>query len=343
MSEAVKENQNVVMAARAANVAGSAASTASSATSVKPGGAVPALMGAQRFSMYGDAASGTSTADKACQPYTPNYLMFQFGLWQLVEPSVAPALGLPPNPLNLKEADDTNATNSTNGTALANGTAAATNACGSSRRLQEWDWDGGDAEGWGASPFGFLDSSGRRLQRKGGGGGGGNNQGGKKRSAEVDYMLLAALGDQVTSGLAILIVLILVHEFLLLLFGHCINRKFYRALREEQRTGVLKERLPKFRALPTALVFPRFHVTLFTVVITGLMQTGANVLGTFLGPYEVASGLVGFSVLTVLFVCGALTHQALKVQLFYKKYIVCERYPHAMRAHLASFLPHTRG
>ena len=75
--------------------------------------------------MYGDAASGTSTADKACQPYSPNFLMGQFGMWQLVEPSVAPALGLPPNPLDAAKAAAaaalTNSTTGTNGTATGAG------------------------------------------------------------------------------------------------------------------------------------------------------------------------------------------------------------------------------
>lgn len=201
--------------------------------------------GAQRFSMYGDAASGVGVADKACQPYAPNYLMFQFGMWGLVEPSVAPALGLPPNPLDAEpEVTFINGTNVTTGT-----------ECGSRRRLEEeWSSEDEDEDG------GMF---GRRLQRRGGG------RGGKKQSAAVDYMLLAALGDQVTSFLAILFVVIFFHEFLLFIWAHALNRKFYRAVREEEKKGIENPNLPKFRALPTSLVFPRFHVTLFTVVVTG--------------------------------------------------------------------------
>ena len=272
--------------------------------------------------MYGDAAGGTSAADKACQPYSPNFLMGQFGLWQLVEPSVAPALGLPPNPLEVTDVEVNSTNTTTNGT--------TSSACGASRRLQEWE----ENVWWDAGPGSAI--SGRRLQRRGSSG-----RRSKKQSAEVDYMLLAALGDQVTSGLAVLIVVIFVHEFLLFFFAHVLNRKFYRALREEEKTGVMKKSLPRFRGLPTALVFPRFHVTLFTVVVTGLVQTGANVLGAYLGPFEVAAGLVGFAFLTVAFVCGALFHQAMKVQTFYTKYIVCMVPAYQSRHHSPATPPHS--
>ena len=152
---------------------------------------------------------------------------------------------------------------------------------------------------------------GRRLQGKKRSKGSGSAE-----NAAVGTYLIAVLGDAVTTYLAVLCVVYLFHVVLINLYRYVLNRKFYRALAEEKATGVPCEQVPKFRALPPSLVYPRFELMIATIFATGLMEAAANVLGTAVAEYELAIGLIGAAVVIVSLVFLSLAQQAMHVHAF---------------------------
>ena len=79
VSASIEQRTATVTAAVAASVAVSV--TASATASASTGGALPALLAAQRFSMYGGLGGGGSgIAERACASKTANPLMGQFGV-----------------------------------------------------------------------------------------------------------------------------------------------------------------------------------------------------------------------------------------------------------------------
>ena len=229
-------------AASAASSAAGASSSVSSATSVKPGGAVPALMGAQRFNMYGGAGgSGTLPEDQACNKYEPNMLMGRLGVWSFFSGS---------DGSTKDEGEQQSSSNRTgeNGTDVA----CADNGNGRRRLLEE--------------DFGTL--RGRRLQSKRKG-----KSGGTASNTAVSTYLIFVLADNSATFFMIMMSALAIHSFITNAYRYVLNRKYYLVLERERKTGVPARNLPKFRPLPSALVFPRFEIMLTTIFVTGELQS----------------------------------------------------------------------
>ena len=287
-----------VTASTATSTAASAgASSVSSASSVKPGAAVATLLGSQRFVMYGGAAGGgTSIEAKSCTMYEPNVLMGRLGAFSALQGFMSPPLSpSPPLAPNSPVA------------------AACAAAASSRRRLRIRGSDDLAVAGDNESTM-QPSQWGRRLQGKKRSKGSGSPE-----NAAVSTYLLAVLGDAVTTYLTVLCVVYLFHVLLINLYRYVLNRKFYRALAEEEATGVPCEELPKFRALPPSLVYPRFELTIATIFATGLMEAAANVLGTAVAEYELAIGLIGAAVVIVSLVFLSLAQQAMHVHAFARR------------------------
>ena len=265
----------------ASTAASAASSSVSSATSVKPGGAVPALLGAQRFGMYGSASGQQAPEDQACTAYEPNLLMGRIGLFGAVSGQTTAAEDTSPN-----------------------GTCAAASSEGEGEAV--------------------ADGPGRRLQgrRRGKGGGTAGN-------TAITTYLIFVLADNVSMYFMTIVAVMTCHVLLSNCYRCVLNRNYYRKLRRERlRLGrELTEDdkvdldLPKFRPLPPALVFPRFEIMISTIFITGLMESAANILGTFAGEYELAASLIGVSAAVVILVFSFLITQGIKVRRFYREHM----------------------
>ena len=260
-------------AASAAAGAASSASSSSAATSVKPGGAVPALMGAQRFSMYGGAAGGgIGIVEKACVPQSSDPLMGRLGVWGMLGGTT--------------EASDT----STNSSC----------ADATTRR--------------------------RRLQSRGGGGGGGGGTSGGARNnndqdgaasqqAAIEANLFYVLGDTVSTFVFVLLVTLAVQALALTYFARRANRKYYDAL------DAKATKLPRFRSLPAALIFPRFQVLTLTIFATGLFEASAAIFGAYLGDIGLSVSVLILAALITAVVVVALAREAFKVWRFRTKHM----------------------
>jgi len=216
--------------------------------------------------MYGGAAGGgLSPEDTACAPYEPNILFGRLNLWGAV-------------------AGDTSSAGGQGGEAAANGTVANVTtddvcAGSSSRRRLERHlerWMSGDGEGPSEGPWeGPWEGAvaGRRLQRRKRGGGKGAG------SPAVSAYLLFVLADNMAMFVFVMVAALTVHAALTNMYRYVLNRKYYRALARQKRTGVPCQELPPFQPLPKALVFPRFEVMLVTIFLTGkglVMILGAS-------------------------------------------------------------------
>jgi hypothetical protein len=295
-----------VAASTASSTAASAASSSvSSATSVKPGGAVPALMGAQRFAMYGGAAGGGQSLEaKSCMAYEPNLLMGRLGAWSFLEQYIMPPPPPPPPPAP-GNPDPV-------GGACAPETSTRRQLREDFDRVEEARAAGAMVSGSDAANLWPLRR--RRLQSK------------QKRSkgsgtaenAAVASYLLFVLADAVTTYIFIVTIVYTLHAIVANLYRYVLNRKFYHALAQETATGVPCKQLPKFRPLPSSLVYPRFEIMLATIFATGLMEAAANVLGTAVAEYDLSIGLMITALVVVSLVFLFLVRQAFLVSHFSK-------------------------
>ena len=109
--------------------------------------------------------------------------------------------------------------------------------------------------------FGTL--RGRRLQPKRKG-----KSGGTASNAAVSTYLIFVLADNSATFFMIMMSALAIHSLITNAYRYVLNRKYYLVLERERKTGVPARNLPKFRPLPSALVFPRFEIMLTTIFVT---------------------------------------------------------------------------
>ena len=290
MAASMQANRATVTAAVAASIAASVVATtvasaaASAAGSVVGGvasssggggGAVPALLGAQRFAMYGSLAGGPGILAKACQPPETSLLLGRFGIAAGLFGGGVHAdggSGVPSRFAGEAPADD-------------GAVAVADEAC--SEQAQR-----------------------RRLARgrtADAGGDAGNASGVSTDASEMDELvdahLFLLLSDTVATLFVVMLSALAIHALALFAYATCRNRGYYRALAQAKRiptaTALFQshEQLqkppgaPRYRGLPGTFVFPHLELLVLNVFVSGLIQASSTVYGTHAASYHLSRTL----------------------------------------------------
>lgn len=142
---------------------------------------------------------------------------------------------------------------------------------------------------------------------------------GTEENSAVRGFLASMLLNSTMTYLSVLAACMLCHFLIIKAYRcHLINRKFYKVIAQEIRTGTFCDDLPLFRPLPSALVYPRFELMLHTVFATGLIQVSTDVLGTSAAEYELSWDLLSAAIAIIVLVFLGLILQATRVRRFYR-------------------------
>ena len=240
-----------VMASVAALTTASAAASAASSSA----SSATALMGAQRFSIYGDAAQSPSLDTKACKGDQTSLLLFRYSFWSGI-PSAEPCVD---------EELKCSAWAKMGGCTWNSDymSKSCRNACGfCGKAYYDGLCDASLAED-------SIDQQveGRRLRAKKRA-----KRRGTPENAAIVALLATILLNNLMTYLLTLLVTMFIHSTITNAYRyHFINGNFYKAKNdtEKERSG---PEPPLFRSLPNTLVYPRFELMLHILFATGLVS-----------------------------------------------------------------------
>ena len=82
--------------------------------------------------------------------------------------------------------------------------------------------------------------------------------------------------------------------------------------------GDVSLKLPAFRGLPSLATFPGFHLILLTTFATGLIETSSAVYGAYSADYAIRVGLITLALVVFALVLLSLVHQTAAIVRFHK-------------------------